>query len=266
MREYKTKPTALKHIRAGENFTNKVFNRYWTDREVCMEAIAHDPSRFVFVCYHIRGIEWNSEFMESLFLRMLEVKPKNFYVGQIGPYLPPEITDSKEVALRALEHKSSAFENYMAPNLCLDMEVRKKYDGRDYRERKPISSASASLLGERTDVLEDLVKANPYFYWSLPDHLRKLRGVAAFICTDTNTFRLAFDGLHDDEEFVLEVLKVTGLDSRRLLQECSYRIRKAARGKDFINYLETVVQAKQLDALLPRKTGVVEPKAKRLKV
>lgn len=267
MREYKTKPTALKHIRAGENFTNKVFNRYWTDREVCMEALACQPRLFSFVQRHNPEIEWDADFVASAFLKMVDLNPDQLYLCTLrfGHYLPPEITDSRDVVLRCAGIPDSFIWDYMAPDFLLDKEICNALNLSIFREINRTSSSRAASY-DQEQVAAKLFQAFPDLYVRFMKELRFSRSFAAMICKSLKTFRFAFHGLHDDEEFVLEVLKADGAIDYSLPHQCSYRIRKAARGKDFINYLETVVQAKRLDALLPHKTSVVEPTAKRLKV
>lgn len=266
MREYKTQATALKHIRAGENFTNKVFGRYWTDREVCMEALAHHPSRIYFVMFHNPDIEWDSEFISAVFLKAIEVQTAAACVNAIGKYLPPEITDSKAIALRVVHESYTYFRRFMAPNLLLDEDVFHALNVKLSPQLTEIHQLSSLAIGGPGNLISHLIDASPNVYWSTLKLLRNSRSATASICAHFNTFRVAFDGLDDDEEFILEVLKNAGSKETSLRGECSYRIRKATRDKDFINYLETVVQANRLDALLPQKTSVVEPQAKRLKV
>ena len=86
-------------------------------------------------------------------------------------------------------------------------------------------------------------------------------------CVQAENFLQATGGLHDDEEFVLEVLKELDNKSNRAFPTCSYRIRKAVRYQDPVQYLEAVVQAKKLDALLSHKTSNLElTKQKSLKI
>jgi hypothetical protein len=256
MREYKTKETALNHIRAGENFMTKVFNRFWTDREVCIEAIAHGPAYLDFVKTHNPDIEWDSEFIATAFMRALEVKPTSSFLSALGRYLPPQITDSKAIALRAAEMPYSYFENYMSPNLLLDKEVYRAFKTTIFREGSKSQRLSGLIIGapdEFIDCLLDSPAAGGCF--GTPEYVGKLGKEMAAVCAKEKTFRLAFGGLHDDEEFVLEVLKMAGSETHHLRKECSYRIRKAARNMDLMNYLETAVQAKRLEALLKPKRG-----------
>lgn len=266
MREYKTKATALKHIRAGENFTNKVFGRFWTDREVCMEALAHHPSRIYFVMFHNSEIEWDSEFISAVFFKAIEVQTTTSCVNAIGKYLPPEITDSKAIALQVVKESYNYFKRFMAPNLLLDEDVFHALNANISPQLTEIHRLSSLAIGGPGNLIAHLIDASPNVYWLTLDLLRKSRSATANICAHFNTFRVAFDGLDDDEEFILEVLKIAGSKDTSLRGECSYRIRKATRDKDFMSYLDTVVQAKRLEALLANKVGGVGQKAKKLKV
>lgn len=253
MREYKTKSTAIKHIRAGENFSKSVFSRFWTDREVCKEAIAHHPSMIDFVIFENPDIEWCAEFMTEVFLRALEVKPAPAYLSKIGKYLPPEITDSKAIALRAAEVPKCYFHRFMSPNLLLDKDVFHAFRASLSLEHSELYRLHGRLTDNPKDLLDMLLLSSAVDGCrGFLENIRKTGKEAATFCADDETFRFAFDGLHDDEEFVLEVLKMARYDDR-LRQECSYRIRKAARNTDLMNYLETVVEAKRLEAVLKPK-------------
>ncbi len=267
MREYKTKATALKHLSAGENFTNKVFGRYWTDREVCMEVLAREPKRFYFIKHQNPEIEWDSDFMASAFLKMVDLYPDQVYYGvqYFGKYLPPEITNSKDVVLRCAEIPNSFIWDVMAPSYLLDKEVCKALNVSLFFEPDRTSSPESARY-EQEEVAAKIFQAFPHLYLNFLDQLCYSRSFAAMFCSGLQTFRFAFHGLHDDEEFVLEVLKKDTTNAYALRHECSYRIRKEARHVGLMKYLETVVQARSLGAMLTPKTGDAETRTKSQKV
>ncbi|ALK87786.1 hypothetical protein [Limnohabitans sp. 63ED37-2] len=269
MKAYKTQGTALKHVKAGENFKNKVFRHFWTDKEVCKEALAREPNLFRFIVEenYNQNIEWDSEFIASAFLRMLETKPSSLNLARIGPFLPPEITESKEIASRTAQIDLGEWRRYFSPDLSSDQNIRNAHRPFGYTQNCDLSEELQALLYQRTDFLVELVKASPGLIRSLPGHLGAVRGVKVIACVQAENFLQATGGLHDDEEFVLEVLKELDNKSNRAFPTCSYRIRKAVGYQDPVQYLEAVVQAKKLDALLSHKTSNLEPiKQKSLKI
>lgn len=255
MREYKTKPTAIKHVRAGEDFTDKAFRQFWTDKEVCIEVVARRPRLLRFVMAHNPDIEWDSDFVTKAFEMACEIDPKSAYVSEIVEYLPPEITSAKTVALQATEHCFTYFEKHMSPNLLFDKDVFHAYKAKITQEVSEMFREFSLRMGGPKGVMGALLEGSPKTYWWMLENLRESREASANICADLRTFRFAFDGLDDDEEFVLDVLKMAGTNSLRLHNKCSYRIRKAARDMDLMSYLETAVQAKRLEALLKPKGG-----------
>lgn len=269
MKAYKTQGTALKHVKAGENFKNKVFRHFWTDKEVCKEALAREPYLFSFIVEenYNQNIEWDSEFMASAFLRMLEIKPSCLNLAGIGPFLPPEITESKEIASRAAQIDLYRWRRYFSPDLSRDQNIQNAHRPSEYTQNCDLSEELQALLYQRTDFLVELVKASPGLIDSLTSHLCAVRGVKVIACVQAESFFQATGGLYDDEEFVLEVLKELDNKSNRAFPTCSYRIRKAVGYQNPVQYLETVVQAKKLDALLSHKTSNLEPiKQKSLKI
>lgn len=269
MKAYKTQGTALKHVQAGENFRNKVFRHFWTDKEVCKEALARNPFLFDFIVgrNHKQSIEWDSEFMASAFLRMLEIKPRWLNLSSIGPYLPPEITESKEIASRTAQIDLGEWSRYFSPDLTRDQNIRNAHRPFGRMQNCDLSEELQALLYQRTDFLVELVKASPNLISCFPSHLGAVRGVKVIACVQAENFLQATGGLHDDEEFVLEVLKELDNNSDRAFPTCSYRIRKAVGEQDPVQYLEAVVQAKKLEALLSHKTSNLEPvKEKSIKI
>ncbi|WP_374352496.1 hypothetical protein [Limnohabitans sp.] len=268
MKIYKNKSTALKHINNGKSFTNQVFRDFWTNKEVCWEVLCRDPSLFWFVERHNPNIRWDSEFMGSCFLIMLLNKSPYFHLhlSEIGPYLPPEITDSKEVALLAAKFRHCGYDSYFAPDLLLDADIRRAYGHDKHSPKRSLSKELISVLSDRTDLVIDLINAEPTLYSLLPENLQSRRDVQATICAATSNFRFAVGGLYDQEDFVLEVLKRDETECQKAFHSCSYRIRKAVGEQDPLKYLESVVQAKTLQALLPTKANSLEPKQKALKI
>lgn len=265
MKPYKTQGTALKHVKAGENFKNQVFRHFWTDKEVCKEALAREPNLFRFIVAenYKQNIEWDSEFMASAFLRMLEIKPSSLNLGRIGPFLPPEITESKEIASRTAQIDLGEWRRYFSPDLSGDQNIRNAHRPFGYTQNFDLSEELQALLSQRTDFLVELVKASPGLIRSLPSHLCAVRAVKVIACVQAENFLPATGGLYDDEEFVLEVLKELDNKSNRAFPTCSYRIRKAVGCQDPVQYLEALVQAKKLDTLLSQKTSELEPTKKK---
>lgn len=267
MRTYKNTSTAIKHLRQGEDFTNQKFQDHWKNREVYTKALVHQPHYFWFVVSKNPDIEWDADFMAELFERMLGEDTRLRTFHNIGPYLPPSVTDSKEIALKAAHIGSGDFRWYFAPDLAWDEDIRKAYAPMLDIEATSLTPDSISQLRERTDLLVNLVTACPELYWSLPVDMRRLREVCASICAHKATFLYAYGGLHDDEEFVLEVLNRTHeLQFFEAFNRASYRIRKSVKDQQNpIAYLETVVAAKKLDAELSQKQAA-EPMWHKAKV
>jgi hypothetical protein len=273
MRRYKTKETAIRNIRKGRSFNRIEFYPFWKDKEVCWEALAHGSISFPEVQRKFPGIEWDSEFMDSLFIRMLEINPSDYCMSDIGPYLTPKITDSKEIAIRAAEIGLTAYQMYSAPDLFLDEDVinackRKvhySFDDRMFKTRLTVEAVQH--LNDNTDLLEHLVIACPELYWSLPDSLRMNRRVSIAICIHTGSFRYVHCNYHDDEEFVLDALLGYGIRSRVLMfRTSSYRIRKAVGDNDPIEFLKAAALTKRLEASLSHKTEDTMSKVNRVKI
>ncbi len=276
MKYYKTKPTALRNLQSGKSFTRVLFRQFWSDKEVVAEALKHDPNLFRFAMKHIPGIEWDADFMTTFFMRLLETDCLTGNLTDIGAYLPPEITDSKEIAIRAAGSDYGRFKYYIAPDLLMDKDIQRAYPARQFdgdrdtrRAYQPsrLCAHTVSLLKERTDVLKDLVNACPDLYWTLPEELRRNREASVVICVHVGNFRHALGGLHDDEKFVHEVLMQSDKSMRKhIFETCSYRIRKAVGRNDPVEYLERFVQAKHLEESLAKKPESVRTARTTLKI
>jgi hypothetical protein len=263
MKYYKTKPTALRNLQSGKSFTRVLFRKFWNDKEVVTEALKQDPNLFWFAVKHNPGIEWDADFVTAFFMRLLETKWLTHNLSDIGAYLPPEITDSKEIALLVAGSGCEQFKHYFAPDLFMDMDIQRAYPVKRYYEDEDIQRAyqapgvcqhTVSLLMERTDVLKDLVNACPDLYWKLPGELRRNREASVIICVRLGNFRHALGGLHNDEKFVYEVLMQSDEGMRKdIFRTCSYRIRKTVGSNDPVEYLERFVQAKHLEESLAKK-------------
>ncbi len=273
MREYKTKETAIRNIRAGKMLYGKAFCNFQSDRDVCWEALVHGRTKFLAVRRNIPGIEWDSDFVESAFTRMLGVNPREICITEIGPYLTPKVTESKEIALRAAECHLRDYSLYFAPELFLDEDVVKAYKQISYYRfddtifnGTQLQQSSLRQLMDDANLLEDLVQSCPDLYWSLPGSLRQNRRASIAICVHTGSFRYALGNYHDNEEFVLEAL--LGYSRRRadMFQTCSYRIRKAAGDNDPIEFLKRAILSNDLQARLTHKKDDTRSKINRVKI
>lgn len=222
MRPYKTKETALRHIYQGERLWTKPFQHFWCDKEVITEAVLCRPSALDFAFDENPGLKWDEEFITTLFQLMLKARTLRFSLDELGPYLPPEITDSKEVALKVADIAFGSFKFYFAPDLVFDKDVGSAYFG----EHEPTP--------------------------------RMTREATVTHCAKYQSFRAAYGGLHDDEEFVLDVLKKIEKERERAttFAKASYRIRKACRGQNEMDHLEKFAAAKKLDGLLKKKAPI----------
>jgi hypothetical protein len=273
VREIKTKETALKHIRAGKRFHSRAFYKFRADKEVCWEAIVHGVSSFHYVRLAIPGIEWDSEYVESIFMKLLEVNPEAIDLSEIGPYLTPKITDSKEVAIRAAKCGLMSYPLYFASDLFLDKDIVNAYRRKaDYRvhqgafnEMKFFGKPEYDLM-QNTDLLEVLVSSCPQLYWSLPESLRLNRQVSITISIHTGSFRYVDSDFQDDEEFVLKALLGYPGDRADMFKTCSYRIRKAAGHNDPIEFLWSTILSNELQASLTHKKDDSRPKINKVKI
>jgi hypothetical protein len=273
MREYKTKETAIRNIRAGKMLYGKAFCNFQSDRDVCWEAIVHGRTKFAAVQRNIPGIEWDSDFVESAFTRMLEVNPRDICITEIGPYLTPKITESKDIAIRAAKCRLRDYLQYSAPELLLDEDVANAFRPIAYYRLHDeilngtrVSQSSVQQLMGDTDLLEDLVQSCPDLYWSLPGSLRLNRKVSIAICVHTGSFRYALGNYHDNEKFVLEALLGYSKGRAGMFQTCSYRLRKAVGDNNPVEFLRRAILSNELQASLTHKNGDIRPKANRVKI
>ncbi len=273
MREYKTKETAIRNIRKGKMLYGKGFRNFQSDKDVCWEAIVHGRTNFATVQTNIPGIEWDSDFVESAFMRMLEVDPRTTCLSELGPYLTPKITGSKEIAMRVADKNWGEYQLYCSPDLFLDEDVksvceRKVHYNFDRRMFKPslLRVDAVQHLKDNTDLLEQLVIACPELYWTLPESLRMNRRVSVTICIHTGSFRYVYGNYHDDEEFVLEALLGYPRRLADIFKTCSYRIRKAVGDNDPIEFLKRAILSNELQASLTHKKDDTRFKANRGKI
>jgi hypothetical protein len=232
MRLYKNKETALRHIHKGQNLWTKPFQLFWCDKDVIAEAVVHRQNVLRFAFAANPDLKWDEEFMATLFKRILAEKKPFFWTSVMGRYLPPEITESKEIALQAAHLGIHSFRYFFAPDLVFEEDVRSAYSLANAPDTSMTREATASR------------------------------------CAMAESFRHAYGGLHDDEEFVLDVLKKLTNESDRAMTfaTASYRIRKACRGQNGMDHLEKFVAAKHLDASLRKKSPIQQQRISRLKI
>lgn len=268
MREYKRKETAIRHIKKEEDFRNESFRKFWCDRDVYTESLVKRPERSSFVFRHNPGLKWHAEYMAALFKRILGENRSPRYIGSIGPYLPPEITESKEIALQAAHLCDGDYSCYFAPDLALDEDVQRAYSLRFHKHTEALSPYTQSLLQDLREMTSELISKCPELYWHAPIEMQRTREFCIAICAHLDNFKYAFGGLHDDEEFVLEVLRLC-IDKGEFSEAfttASYRIRKACVGHDPLEYLEKSVAAKKLSESLWQKSPNQKQHTKRIKV
>lgn len=256
---YARKSTAVHHLEQGLPFTNKKFQRFWYDREVCAEALVNQPNLFWFVVRHNPDIEWDDVFMATLFTRLLDQGRTLPHLNFVGKFLPPSITCSKAIALKAATISSWALKHFLAPDLTLDEDIRRAYSPVIENDGPPLSKQTVTLFTDRPELLIDLISACPHLYWNVPDSMRRSREVSLAMCARTASFRYAYGGLDDDEGFVLDVLERTHeLKTEIAFSTASYRLRKIVRGECPMNYLRKVVAARTLEATLSRKEATTD--------
>lgn len=104
MKKYKSKPTAIKHVLAGENFWTAKFSDFWEDREVVKAAIVANPFG-VFnnpICGAKDEWKWDEGFMTEVFDGIVNIQTYGGFFGWEGTmYLPPSITTKKHLVLKA---------------------------------------------------------------------------------------------------------------------------------------------------------------------
>lgn len=267
MHSYKTQATAIRHIQNEEDFTRPEFQNFWRDKTVFTEALAQQPGLFWFVVSHNPELEWDADFISSLFMRLLRADTPLRSLRHIGPYLPPEITESKEIALKAAHIGSGSFKDYFKPDLAFDTDIRRAYAPLIGRTALTLDPSVVKLLKERNEVFIELVSKCPELFWTLPEELQRNRDACASICAHEGNFRFAYGGLHDDEEFVLDVLKrAQVLDFNDPFHTASYRIRKIFRDDFSFQNLEKYVASKKLATSLKEALPVQQRRDFRVKI
>jgi hypothetical protein len=271
---YKTKDTAIRHIHAGENFENKTFQMFWRDREVYTAALNRRPEYFSFVIIENIEILWDEKFIEEFFLSLLDRGATLGVMRNFGEYLPPSITDSKDVVLRASRCDDSFWlSSHMHPDLTRDEEIKIAYRLQNrFDDNRKLDPFTSTMLMEKKRALLDLIASCPSIYASLPDELRRVREVCLLMCRWKRNLRLALDGLHDDEEFIFDVLKYADKDYyapqflREVLETASLRIRKSCKDVGLMVYLEKTVAAKKLSEQLNQKQFHLQHKSPAMKI
>lgn len=266
---YKTKETALRHIKNGAKFTKTAFQLFWSNGDVYTEALEHDPTCLGFVLAKNPDIQWDENFTVKHFKCLLEMRNSlySFSMDDIFPYLPPEITESKEIALQAKEFHGFDSPSYFAPDLASDIEVYAAYYSEYEIEEKPIHPSLARLLLDERKIFAFLITEFPRVYWYLPHELQRTREACVSICAHEKDFRFAYGGLHDDEEFVLDVLKLCKERGKEcIFYAASYRIRKACGENNPMDYLESFTAAKKLEASLQRKSPIEQQRTSSKKI
>ena len=96
---YKTKAAALKHLAAGENFKNKVFDLFRGDKEVVLAAISEDFEAFLHASNELKS---DKEFV------LAAVEASTDWEDSVFKFASSELRADKEVVLAAVSLDSAA--------------------------------------------------------------------------------------------------------------------------------------------------------------